>query len=92
MSALVEVWLAFLDVLKTGAESSREPIYKFFITLSLLAVAGLALAGGMGLMLAALLIGLEQVMPVHFAALITGATTVLLAGVLLWVGKSRSRE
>ena len=92
MSALIEVLLAFLDVIKTGAVSSREPIYKFFISLSLLAVAGLALAGGIGLMLAALLLGLMLVMPVYFAALITGAISSAVAGVLIWVGKSRLIE
>ncbi|HUT52797.1 MAG TPA: phage holin family protein [bacterium] len=92
MNALIEVLLALLDVIKTDAQQSREPIYKFFISLSLLAVAGLALAGGIGLMLAALLLGLMQVMPVYFAALITGALSLALAGVLIWVGKSRSKE
>jgi hypothetical protein len=92
LKALIEVLLAFLDVIKSGAESSREPIYKFFISLSLLVVAGLALAGGIGMMLAALLLGLRQVMPVHFAVLITGATSLLLAGVLIWVGKSGSKK
>ena len=92
MNALIEVLLAFLDVIKTGAGSSREPIYRFCVSLSLLAVAGLALAGGIGLMLAALLLGLKLVMPVHFALLITGATSLLLAGVLIWVGKSGLRE
>jgi len=91
LSALIEVLLAFLDVIKTRAESSRKPIYKFFLSLSLLVVAGLALAGGIGLMLTALLLWLKQIMPMHFAMLITGATSLLLAGVLIWVGKSRSR-
>ena len=92
MSALIEVLLALLDAIKTGAQQSREPLYKFFITLSILAVFVLTLAGGIGLVLAALLLGLLQVMPVYFAALITGALSLALSGGLIWLGKARSKE
>lgn len=92
MNAVIEVLLAFWDVIKADARDAREPIYRFFITLSVLAVFVLTLAGGIGMILAGLLMGLMQVMPVYFAAFITGFSSLALAGVLLWVGRSRSSE
>ncbi|MCX7050170.1 MAG: hypothetical protein NTX50_32380 [Candidatus Sumerlaeota bacterium] len=92
MTALIEILLAFLDVIKTDAHQSREPIYKFFIVLSLLAVSVLALGGGIGLMLSGVLLGLMQVMPVYFATLIAGVLSLAVAGVLIWVGIAKSRN
>ena len=92
MKELAEVLLAFLEVLKNDAGQAREPIYKFFIALALLAVFALTLALGIGLLLAALWLGLRQVMPAYFAALITGALSLALAGVLLWAGKANLRK
>jgi hypothetical protein len=89
---LIEVLLALLDVIKTDAQQAREPIYRFFIALALLAVFALTLAIGIGLMLAALWLGLRQVVPAYLAALITGALALALAGVLLWVGKAKSSK
>lgn len=92
MNALVEILLAFLEVIKTDAEQSREPIFQFFIALALLAVSVLGLGGGIGLMLAGVLLGLMQVMPVYGAALITGALSLAVAGGLIWLGIARSRK
>lgn len=92
MTAVVEIMIAFLDLIEARAGSARDPLYKFSISLIVLAVAGLALVGGIGLLLAALLLGLGQIMPVHWAALITGAASLLVAKVLTWAGRSKSSE
>jgi hypothetical protein len=91
LRALVELIIAFLELLEAEARALRSGSFRLGLSLALLGTAGTLALGGVSLMLWAIYLYLAIVLSPPTATLITGIVTLLVAGGLVWSARRLSR-
>jgi hypothetical protein len=91
LRALVELIIAFLELLEAEARALRSGSFRLGLSLALLGTAGTLALGGVALMLWAIYLYLAIVLSPPTATLITGIVTLLVAGGLVWSARRLSR-
>ena len=87
MTALVELILSLIDLIKAELQQAKKSSIRYVIALLLIGCAAVFFLAGIGLILATLFLAwLEARYDPWMAALLTAIPTLLLAGVLLWLG------
>ena len=92
MVGVAEFLLAFVDLLKAELRAGRAELFRFLGAVVLLILGAWLLIGALGLMLAALFIGLSGVMHTAWAALITAGATLFLSGMVFLAAQSRAKS
>lgn len=81
---LREFLVSLANLAEAEGRALRGSIVRVGVGISGLLVAALVLFGGLGLMVAALVVGLDAVMATGWALLIAGIVCLLLAGGVAW--------
>ncbi len=83
--------IAVCELLEAEGVLLRRKIHQLALSLALVALGALAAAAGLGFLLRALYLYLEIALGPPLAALLTGVSFIVLAGVLLWTAKRKIR-
>ncbi|MEN6627534.1 MAG: phage holin family protein [Candidatus Sumerlaeia bacterium] len=86
MIALAELIISLIDLAKAEVEQSKRGLVRFLVGVVLVAAGGLLLVGAFGMILAAIVVALRLVIPMPLALLMTGFMTLVLAGIVVWIG------
>ena len=89
MVGVAEFLLSFVDLLKAELRAGKSELFRF---LGAVVLGAWLLIGALGLMLAALFIGLSGVMHTAWAALITAGATLFLSGMVFLAAQNRAKS
>lgn len=92
MREVVEIGLAFIDLIKAEFEQSKRAVFNLGIALALAVVAAVFLVCAVGLMLYAAYLAFLPALGQELAVFSTGLAALVCAGVLLWVAAFRERH
>lgn len=90
---MIEYGIALLDLAEAEGRAFRSSLTNLVFGLIILLTGGLLLVGGIGLCISGVYAGFYHVFNGNAfgAGLVTGAITLFVAGVMLWVGKLVTR-
>jgi hypothetical protein len=91
VTALVELLLSVIDLLKVQIDRAKLSVFDLIAALVLIQSAALLVLGGLGLLLAGLFVTLLKGMHVMLAALITAGIMFLFAGLAFWMGAQKGK-
>lgn len=91
MNSIVELGLALVDYVKAELRLAKVHAGRLALGLLLVAAAGLLFFLAVLLVLWSLYLAFAALVAPPVAALITGMITLLIAGLLLWLGKIQMR-
>jgi hypothetical protein len=93
MRELIEIGLAFIDLMKAELELSKRVVFNLGIALGLVMAASVVLVCAIGLMLYAAYLGLLSVFAEQkWAVFFTGLGALGCAGALIWIASYKGRH
>ena len=92
MNALVEIFLALIELIKAEVNQSKVGFFSFLTAIFLCVVGMIFLTGAIGLMLVSVGLALNSVLSSSVSILITGFITLLIAGILLFLSFYKIKE
>ncbi len=92
MRELIELGLAFIDLIKAELEQSKRAVLSLGIALGLAAVGLVFLTCAIGLILFAFYLGFLSAFDQKWAAFVTGLGAFGCAGILFWIAAYKGRH
>ena len=92
MTEFVEVFLAMIEVVKAELRNSKENFFSFLAALAFLLAGMFFFAAAFILILVAVGLALDKVLPTPVAVLITGLIASILGFVLIFLGRRAIRK
>ena len=91
MRALVEVFIALIELIKVELKQSKAGLFQFIIAVAFFAVGVLFSTAALGLLLTSIGLALAKVLPVPLAIALTGAIALVTGLILIFYAKSKAR-